>query len=189
MFSGPVGHACTRVFWNDNSIAKVVGRNADWFEAQTDPRAASDPKLLVLPRGLSKSGAMNGTEVVVTQNPAKWTSLHGSVVVANYNAYVMDGMNEMGLAAHALALSVTNYGDRDVSRAGINMNLVVQYLLDNAATVAQALDLLPQIQAVVIGIDGYATGLSFSIEDAAGDSGWSSISTGWRRFPAARVSA
>jgi choloylglycine hydrolase len=142
-----------------------------------------------LPRGLSKSGAMNGTEVVVTQNPAKWTSLHGSVVVANYNAYVMDGMNEMGLAAHALALSVTNYGDRDVSRAGINMNLVVQYLLDNAATVAQALDLLPQIQAVVIGIDGYATGLSFSIEDAAGDSGWSSISTGWRRFPAARVSA
>jgi len=59
ILSGPAGHACTRVFWNDNSIAKVVGRNADWFEAQTDPRAASDPKLLVLPRGLSKSGAMN----------------------------------------------------------------------------------------------------------------------------------
>ena len=168
--SGPAGHACTRVFWNDNSIAKVVGRTADWFEAETDPRAASDPKLLVLPRGLSKSGAMNGTEVVVTQNPAKWTSLYGSVVVANYNAYVMDGMNETGLAAHALALGVTKYGDRDVSRAGINMNLVVQYLLDNAATVAQALALLPQIQPVVVGIDGYATGLSFSIEDATGDS-------------------
>ena len=170
ILSGPAGHACTRVFWNDNSIAKVVGRTADWFEATTDPRAASDPKLLVLPRGLSKSGAMNGTEVVVPQNPAKWTSLYGSVVVANYNAYVMDGMNEMGLAAHALALGVTKYGDRDVSRAGINMNLVVQYLLDNAATVAQALALLPQIQPVVVGIDGYATGLSFSIEDAAGDS-------------------
>jgi choloylglycine hydrolase len=170
ILSGPVGHACTRVFWNDNSIAKVVGRTADWFEATTDPRAASDPKLLVLPRGLSKSGAMNGTEVVVPQNPAKWTSLYGSVVVANYNAYVMDGMNEMGLAAHALALGVTKYGDRDVSRAGINMNLVVQYLLDNAATVAQALALLPQIQPVVVGIDGYATGLSFSIEDATGDS-------------------
>ena len=168
--SGPAGHACTRVFWNDNSIAKVVGRNADWFEAQADPRAASDPKLLVLPRGLSKSGAMNGTEVVVPQNPAKWTSLYGSVVVANYNAYVMDGMNEMGLAAHALALDVTRYGNRDVSRAGINMNLVVQYLLDNAATVAEALALLPQIQPVVVGIDGYATGLSFSIEDATGDS-------------------
>ena len=168
--SGPAGHACTRVFWNDNSIAKVVGRNADWFEAQTDPRSASDPKLLVLPRGLSKSGAMNGTEVVVPQNPAKWTSIYGSVVVANYNAFVMDGMNEAGLAAHALALGVTKFGDRDVSRAGINMNLVVQYLLDKAATVAQALALLPQIQPVVVGIDGYATGLSFSIEDATGDS-------------------
>ena len=166
---GSVGHACTRVFWNDNSVAKVVGRNADWFEATTDPRAASDPKLLVLPRGLSKSGAMKGSEVIVTQNPAQWTSLYGSVVVANYNSYVMDGMNEMGLAAHALALGVTQYGDRDVSRAGINMNLVVQYLLDNAATVAQALALLPQIQPVVVGIAGYATGLSFSIEDATGD--------------------
>jgi len=168
--TGSAGNACTRVFWNDNSIAKVVGRNADWFEAQTDPRAASDPKLLVLPRGLSKSGAMSGQNIVVPQNPAKWTSLYGSVVVANYNAYVMDGMNERGLAAHALALGVTQYGNRDVSRAGINMNLLVQYLLDNAATVAEALALFPQIQPVVVGIDGYATGLSFSIEDPTGDS-------------------
>lgn len=170
ILSGPVGHACTRVFWNDNAIAKVSGRTADWFEATTDPRAASDPKLLVMPRGLSKSGAMNGPNVVVTQNPAKWTSIYGSVVVANYNAYVSDGMNEMGLAAHALALDVTDYGQRDVSRAGINMNLVVQYLLDNAATVEEAVDLLPQIQPVEVGIDGYATGLSFSIGDATGDS-------------------
>jgi choloylglycine hydrolase len=113
---------------------------------------------------------MSGQNIVVPQNPAKWTSLYGSVVVANYNAYVMDGMNERGLAAHALALGVTQYGNRDVSRAGINMNLLVQYLLDNAATVAEALALFPQIQPVVVGIDGYATGLSFSIEDAAGDS-------------------
>jgi len=168
MLSAPAGRACTRVFWNDHTNAIVAGRNADWFEAVADPRAASDPKLLVMPRGLSKSGAMNGTNIVVTQNPAKWTSLYGSVVVANYNAYVMDGMNEMGLAAHALALSATQYGERDVARAGVNMNLMVQYLLDNAATVAEALALLPQIQPVVVGIAGYATGLSFSIEDATG---------------------
>jgi choloylglycine hydrolase len=160
---------CTRVLWNDNSIAVVAGRTADWFKA-ADPKGASDPKLHVMPRGLGKSGAMDGKVVVVSQNPAKWTSRYGSVVVGNYNTVVVDGMNEKGLAAHALALDVTNYGTRDVSRQGISMTLVVPYILDNAATVAEALALLPRIQPVAITMAGYATGLSFSIEDRLGDS-------------------
>jgi choloylglycine hydrolase len=160
---------CTRVLWNDNSVAVVAGRTADWFQA-ANPRGASDPKLHVMPRGLRKSGAMNGKVVVVNQNPAKWTSRYGSVVVGNYNSVVVDGMNEKGLAAHALALDVTNYGTRDVSRQGISMTLVVPYILDNAATVAEALALLPRIQPVAVKMLGYATGLSFSIEDRLGDS-------------------
>jgi len=160
---------CTRVLWNDNSIAVVAGRTADWFKA-ADPKGASDPKLHVMPRGLGKSGAMDGKVVVVSQNPAKWTSRYGSVVVGNYNTVVVDGMNEKGLAAHALALDVTNYGTRDVSRQGISMTLVVPYILDNAATVAEALALIPRIQPVAITMAGYATGLSFSIEDRLGDS-------------------
>jgi penicillin V acylase-like amidase (Ntn superfamily) len=160
---------CTRVLWNDNPVAVVAGRTADWFKA-ANPRGASDPKLHVMPRGLRKSGAMDGKVVVVSQNPAKWTSRFGSVVVGNYNSVVVDGMNEKGLAAHALALEGTNYGTRDVSRQGINMTLVVPYILDNAATVAEALALLPRIQPVAITMLGYATGLSFSIEDRLGDS-------------------
>jgi choloylglycine hydrolase len=160
---------CTRVLWNDNSVGVLTGRTADWFKAP-DPKGASDPKLHVMPRGLRKSGAMDGKVVVVSQNPAKWTSRYGSVVVGNYNTVVVDGMNEKGLAAHALALDVTNYGTRDVSRQGINMTLVVPYILDNAATVAEALALLPRIQPVAITMLGYATGLSFSIEDRLGDS-------------------
>jgi|688.fasta_scaffold38865_1 choloylglycine hydrolase len=160
---------CTRILWNDNSVAVVAGRTADWFKA-ADPKGASDPKLHVMPRGLRKSGAMDGKVVVVSQNPAKWTSRYGSVVVGNYNSVVVDGMNEKGLAAHALALSDTNYGTRDVSRQGINMTLVVPYILDNAATVAEALALIPRIQPVAITMLGYATGLSFSIEDRLGDS-------------------
>ena len=160
---------CTRVLWNDNSVGVLTGRTADWFKAP-DPKGASDPKLHVMPRGLRKSGAMDGKVVVVSQNPAKWTSRYGSVVVGNYNTVVVDGMNEKGLAAHALALDVTNYGTRDVSRQGINMTLVVPYILDNAATVAEALALLPRIQPVAIKMAGYATGLSFSIEDRLGDS-------------------
>jgi len=160
---------CTRVLWNDNSTAVVAGRTADWFKA-ADPKGASDPKLHVMPRGLGKSGAMDGKVVVVSQNPAKWTSRFGSVVVGNYNTVVVDGMNEKGLAAHALALDVTNYGTRDVSRQGISMTLVVPYILDNAATVAEALALIPRIQPVAITMAGYATGLTFSIEDRLGDS-------------------
>jgi choloylglycine hydrolase len=160
---------CTRVLWNDNSVAVLAGRTADWFRAP-GPRAASDPKLHVMPRGLRKSGAMEGNVVVVSQNPARWTSRHGSVVVGNYNSVVVDGMNEKGLAAHALALDVTNYGPRDVSRPGVSMTLVVPYILDNAATVAEALALLPRIQPVAVPMMGYSTGLSFSIEDRLGDS-------------------
>jgi choloylglycine hydrolase len=160
---------CTRVLWNDNSVAVLAGRTADWFRAP-GPRAASDPKLHVMPRGLRKSGAMEGNVVVVSQNPARWTSRHGSVVVGNYNSVVVDGMNEKGLAAHALALDVTNYGPRDVSRPGVSMTLVVPYILDNAATVAEALALLPRIQPVAVPMMGYSTGLSFSMEDRLGDS-------------------
>jgi len=160
---------CTRVLWNDNSVAVLAGRTADWFRAP-GPRGASDPKLHVMPRGLRKSGAMEGNVVVVSQNPAKWTSRHGSVVVGNYNSVVVDGMNEKGLAAHALALDVTNYGPRDVSRPGVSMTLVVPYILDNAATVAEALALLPRIQPVAVPMMGYSTGLSFSMEDRLGDS-------------------
>ena len=160
---------CTRILWNDNRVAVLAGRTADWFKA-ADPRGASDAKLHVMPRGLSKSGAMDGKVVVVNQNPARWTSRYGSVVVGNYNSVVVDGMNEKGLAAHALALDDTNYGPRDVWRQGISMTLVVPYILDNAATVVEALALLPRIQPVAITMLGYATGLSFSIEDRSGDS-------------------
>jgi choloylglycine hydrolase len=160
---------CTRVLWNDNSVAVLAGRTADWFRAP-GPRGASDPKLHVMPRGLRKSGAMEGNVVVVSQNPAKWTSRHGSVVVGNYNSVVVDGMNEKGLAAHALALDVTDYGPRDVSRPGVSMTLVVPYILDNAATVAEALALLARIQPVAVPMMGYSTGLSFSMEDRLGDS-------------------
>ena len=160
---------CTRILWNDNSVAVIAGRTADWFKAG-NPNGASDPKLHVMPRGLRKSGAMDGKELVVTKNPAKWTSRYGSVVVGNYNSVVVDGMNEKGLAAHALALQETNYGTRDVSRQGISMTLVVPYILDNAATVTEALALLPRIQPVAIEMMGFATGLSFSIEDRLGDS-------------------
>jgi penicillin V acylase-like amidase (Ntn superfamily) len=162
-------NACTRVLWNDNSIAVLSGRSADWFKA-SKPKGATDPKLLVMPRGLLKSGAKFGNEVVVTENPATWRSRYGSVVVSTQNTTVFDGMNEKGLAAHSLSLPVTNYGVRDVSRQGIHMGLWVPYILDNAATVPEAIALLAGIQPVQVVVDNFPMKLSLSIEDRFGDS-------------------
>ena len=159
---------CTRVLWNDNSIAVLSGRSYDWFKAP-NPRGATDPRLLVMPRGLRKSGANLGRDVKVPDNPATWTSRYGSVVVALENLVVFDGMNEKGLAAHGQALS-SNFGTRDVSRQGIQAGLLVPYILDNAATVTEALALIPRIQPVGITVDGFGGGVSLIIEDRLGNS-------------------
>jgi choloylglycine hydrolase len=122
-----------------------------------------------MPRGLRKSGANLGREVKVPDNPATWTSRYGSVVVALENLVVFDGMNEKGLAAHGQALS-SNFGTRDVSRQGIQAGLLVPYILDNAATVTEALALIPRIQPVGITVDGFGGGVSLIIEDRLGNS-------------------
>ena len=40
---------CTRIFWNDNPIAKVVSRTIDW-------EVSDEPGMWVLPRGLRRGG-------------------------------------------------------------------------------------------------------------------------------------
>jgi penicillin V acylase-like amidase (Ntn superfamily) len=155
--------ACTRILWNDNSVAVLASRSMDWW-------GSSQPKLHVVPRGVRKSGAMFGSQKVVTGNPARWTSRYGSVVVGNYDSAVSDGMNEKGLAAHGLWLYAQDYGPRDISRQGIQVGMWVQYVLDNAATVDQAIALLPRIQPVQVMMDGHTIRLSLSIEDRSGDS-------------------
>jgi penicillin V acylase-like amidase (Ntn superfamily) len=162
---------CTRVLWNNNSLAVISGRSADWLKADkpedTDRSGASHPKLHVLPRGLSKTGDVKSGDAI--DNPATWISRYGSVIVVNKNAYVFDGMNEKGLAAHALALN-SEYGIRDLSRKGIHSSLLVPYILDNATTVEEALALIPQIQPVAVLVDGYGMPLSLTIEDRFGNS-------------------
>jgi len=158
-----VAAACTRILWNDNSVAVLASRSMDWW-------GSSQPKLHVVPRGVRKSGAMFGTQTVVSGNPARWTSRYGSVVVGNYDAAVSDGMNEKGLAAHGLWLYAQDYGPRDMSRQGLQVGMYVQYVLDNAATVDQAIALLPRIQPVQVVMDGHTIRLSLSVEDRSGDS-------------------
>ena len=155
--------ACSRILWNDNGYAVMVGRTMDWPES-------TQPVLTVFPRGLERDGGKAGPETVVTENPARWTSRYGSVVATVYGVGTADGMNEKGLAVHMLYLNATDFGPRDPKKQGIQAGLWAQYLLDNAATVEEALELFEDLQVVMITANGHKSNVHLAMEDASGDS-------------------
>src|SRR5436309_599570 len=160
----PAADACTRVLWNNNKLsAVVVGRSMDWPET-------TEPVLTVLPRGMKRDGGRAGSEVVVGSNPALWTSKYGSLVTTNYGMGTADGFNERGLGAHMLYLKDAEFGPRVVSKPAVQAGLWAQFLLDNAATVEEALALLNTVQVVTVESHGHRANVHLAIEDAGGDS-------------------
>ena len=155
--------ACTRILWNDNGHAVMVGRTMDWPES-------TEPVLTVLPRGMARDGGLLAGQAVVTENPARWTSIHGSLVTTVYGIGTVDGLNEAGLGAHLLYLTATDFGPRDPALPGIHAGLWAQYVLDNAATVTEALALLDKVQVVMVEARGHKASVHLAIEDASGDS-------------------
>jgi choloylglycine hydrolase len=158
-----IADACSRILWNDNDYAVMVGRTMDWPES-------TQPILTVFPRGMDRDGGKAGAETVVAENPARWTSKYGSVVVTAYGVGTVDGMNEKGLAVHMLYLRATDFGARDTSKQGVHAGLWGQYMLDNAATVEEALALFDGIQPVMMEANGHKATLHLAMEDASGDS-------------------
>jgi penicillin V acylase-like amidase (Ntn superfamily) len=155
--------ACTRILWNDNKLAVVAGRSMDWPES-------TEPILTVFPRGMKRDGGRLGSAEFVKENPAKWTSKYGSLVTTIYGVGTADGFNERGLAAHMLYLTATDFGQRDPSKPGVNAALWAQYVLDNAATVDEALALLKPIQVTPAEARGHQASVHLAIEDLSGDS-------------------
>jgi penicillin V acylase-like amidase (Ntn superfamily) len=155
--------ACSRILWNDNKLAVVVGRTMDWPES-------TQPKLVVFPRGVARDGGRVGTETIVKDNAARWTSKFGSLVTSIYRIGTVDGLNERGLGIHMLYLNATDFGPRDTSKPAVHAGLWGQYLLDNAQSVAEALKLLDGIQIVMAEAHGHKANLHLAMEDASGDS-------------------
>lgn len=159
-FSADLAAACSRVLWNDNGQAVVVGRNMDWPEdMRTD--------LWAFPRGMARSGLSGDS------NSLAWTSKYGSVGAAVYNLGISDGINEKGLVANLLWLTEADYGKRDPKVPGVSLALWAQYNLDNFATVAEAVAAIEQrkLQIVTASMPGYASATAhLSLADASGDS-------------------
>lgn len=123
--------------------------------------------LWAFPRGIERDNGVDGQ--------LTWRSKHGSVVAsAAGDIVVVDGLNEPGLAGHLLVLSESDYGERDERRPALSMATWLQYLLDNFATVAEAVDWIQESQVQVVPqrdpFDGREIGLHLSLDDASGDS-------------------
>jgi penicillin V acylase-like amidase (Ntn superfamily) len=105
----------------------------------------------------------------------RWTSKYGSVVASAFEAATADGMNEKGLVANLLYLAESEYvqpspGDK---RLPMSISAWTQYILDNYATVAEAVTAIRQEPFYVIPVaspDGAAGTVHLAISDSTGDS-------------------
>lgn len=158
-----LANACTRILWNSNKLGVFVGRTMDWPES-------TEPEFVVFPRGMKRDGGLLAGTQIIKENPARWTSAYGSMVITVYGIGTVDGFNEKGLAAHLLYLNETDLGPRDVSKPGLQIGLWAQYALDKAANVTQSLSALEEIQPVMAEMRGRKGTVHLVLEDASGDS-------------------
>lgn len=151
---------CTRLVYLGTAGNIITGRSMDWkLDLATN--------LWALPRGIARTGK-------VGPNSVSWTAKYGSVVATAYDVCTTDGLNEAGLSANLLWLAESTYPARDGSRPGLTIAAWAQYMLDNFATVAEAVDALTAAPFDVVtdgvpGQDRLAT-LHLSLSDATGDS-------------------
>lgn len=151
----PSAQACSRVFLNLDPKQMIAGRTMDLY-------IDDKPRLVYFPRGLKRDGA-------ALANAAHWISKYASIGVTSLDAGTTDGMNEKGLSAHLLYLHESEYEPAD-GRPVISNAIWAQYVLDNCATVAEALDLLSKVRVAARSAGGREWPLHLAMEDAGGDS-------------------
>ncbi len=154
-------HACTRAVYLGPQDTIITVRSMDW---KTDLGS----NLWAFPRGIKRDGAAGA-------NSIQWTSKYGSVVASAFEAGSADGMNEKGLVANLLYLAESEYvkPTSDDKRKPISVSAWTQYVLDNYATVAEAVEDLRKEPFYVVPVmtpDGQPGQVHLSISDATGDS-------------------
>lgn len=153
------GYACTRVMYKGLNNMIITARSMDWKEDIFT-------NLWIFPRGMTRSGEAG-------PNSLQWTAKYGSVVASAYEVSSSDGMNEKGMVANLLWLAESEYPVYDGKKPGLTIAAWVQYVLDNFATVSEAVQELSQEKFTIVsdkvpGQDRMAN-LHLSISDATGD--------------------
>lgn len=158
-FLPAVSCACTRCIYLGPENTVIAARSMDWAE---DPGT----NLYCFPRGMKRNGAAGPDSFT-------WTSKYGSIVCAFYEVSTVDGMNEKGLVANVLYLVESDYGKPDGRKPTLSISAWAQYVLDNFATVAEAVDALRQEPFVIIApvLPNGAVGQGhLALSDPTGDS-------------------
>lgn len=155
----PQAEACTRAVYLGPDGMTATGRTMDWRE---DPLT----NLYIFPRGTARRGAN-------TDNTVFWTSKYGTLSAAGYDIGITDGMNEAGLVANLLFLPESVYERPGDTRPVMGLSIWTQYVLDNFATVDEA---VAELEKEAFRIDapdlpnGVKSRLHLAISDASGDS-------------------
>lgn len=152
---------CTRIVYKGPNNSVLTGRTMD-FSIEIPANQ------WVFPRGMPRNGEVEG-------NCIEWVSKYGSLVVSSWDISTPDGMNEMGLVANMLWLVESEYPkfNMDGNKKGLAISLWAQYVLDNFATVAEAVESLEQENFAIVsdfipGTNKFTT-VHLSISDATGD--------------------
>lgn len=152
---------CTRVVYEGLNGTIITARSMDW-------RSEIPANLWIFPRGIDRFGEAGSSSL-------KWKSKYGSVITSSWDIASSDGMNEKGLAGNLLWLVESQYPkfEKDGKVKGLAVSLWLQYVLDNYATVAEAVSALEKNDFVVVsshipGTNIFAT-VHLSLSDATGD--------------------
>ncbi|WP_234642185.1 linear amide C-N hydrolase [Delftia tsuruhatensis] len=153
--------ACTRLVFLGANGQVVTARSMDW-------KSDIVSNLWVLPRGMERTGQAG-------PNSLRWISKYGSVVTSGYDVSTTDGVNEAGLNANLLWLVESEYPAFGAdSKPGLTIAAWAQYVLDNFATVQEAVSTLEKEPFTIVSDnvpgENRLTTLHLSMSDASGDS-------------------
>lgn len=151
--------ACTRAVYLGPQGMDVTGRTMDWKE---DMRT----NLWVFPRGMARDGGLGAASL-------KWTSKYGSLIASVYEGGTSDGLNEKGLVVNMLYLAESEYPPPSDTRPAVVIAAWAQYVLDNFASVEEAVAELKQEKFRVVPTDapnGAKGTVHLSVSDTSGDS-------------------
>lgn len=151
---------CTRIVYLGPNGRVLTARSMDW-------KQDIGTNIWTLPREIERTGEVGPASM-------EWTAQYGSVVATAYDIATTDGMNEAGLVANLLWLPESTYPDWDGEMPAMSISLWAQYMLDNFATVSEAVEHVRDEDFVVVtdqmpGEDRLAE-LHLSLSDATGDS-------------------
>lgn len=159
LLSPPWLDACTRAVYLGPKGMVVTGRTMDWQEEM-------QTNLWVFPRGMQRDGGLGEASL-------RWTSKYGGVIASIYEGGTSDGLNEKGLVVNMLYLAESEYPPPSDTRPAVVIAAWAQYVLDNFATVEEAVAELKQERFRVVPSEapnGAKGTVHLSLSDASGDS-------------------